>query len=225
MLDPNQSAIAATTAAKRSSSRIEKRSDTPRGSRTLRTSTSTRTSATQSATKYQNAHQGMLLETEYHMKAYRRVCACSSGSQACTATTSHRTVLPEPRPSLASDRHRPADRGEEHQPLANRHPEGLGEAAAVELELRRVVRGLGEGLLGGDRVRLVVHDHELAVLLEDEVDDPLDEVRGVGEGEAQLAPDPARAARAVEHGKAEHPLRLRGGAAGGLGIEPEGGGE
>ena len=67
-----------------------------------------------------------------------------------------------------------AERGEQHEPLAHRQAQGLGQAAAVELELRRVVRGLGQRLLGGDAVRLVVDDHEPAVLLEHEVDDALD---------------------------------------------------
>ena len=36
-----------------------------------------------------------------------------------------------------------AERREQDEPLAHRQPDGLGQAAAVELELRRVVRGLG----------------------------------------------------------------------------------
>src|SRR5512136_518563 len=91
------------------------------------------------------------------------------------------------------DGHRPAEGGEEDEPLAHRKTRRLRQATTVELQLRRVVRGLGEGLVRGDRVALVVHDHELAVLLEDEIHDPLHEVWTVGEPERELAPRSRRA--------------------------------
>ena len=55
-----------------------------------------------------------------------------------------------------SDRDRAAEGGEEDQALAHGQASGLGQAAAVELELRGVVGGLGQGLVVGDVVGLVI---------------------------------------------------------------------
>src|SRR5262245_21415032 len=77
------------------------------------------------------------------------------------------------------DGHAAAERGEDDEPLAHRQPDRLGQPAPVELELEGVVGRLVALLRLGDRVGLVVDDHELAVLLENEVHDPLDQVRAV----------------------------------------------
>src|SRR4249920_2763070 len=74
-----------------------------------------------------------------------------------------------------SNRDRAPERSEKDESLAYRLPQGLDESPAVEAELVLVLVRAHERLVVGDGVALVVHDHELAVLLEHEVHDPLDE--------------------------------------------------
>src|SRR5512143_3191357 len=71
--------------------------------------------------------------------------------------------------------HGAAEAGEDDEPLAYLPARRLGEPAPIELQLRRVMRGLVAGLLLGDGVALVVHDDEAIGLFEDEVDSTLDQ--------------------------------------------------